>query len=389
MKTQKLNKTQELNKTDFKVLFAAFFGIFFFGMAFLVMGAVLPSLTKAFSLTAAQESTLASVLPLGVLVGSAIFGPVIDRYGYKLLLVSATAIGVLGLELLAFAESYSLIVFSIALIGLCGGMLNGSTSAIVSDISSDKSRTSNLFLLGMVYCIGAFTIPLIMASMSEKFSYGPIVACAGGVMFLSLIYHLIIPFPEAKCKQGVSLKSVIKMIKEPTLIIFSFALFFQSALEGISNNWIAKYLMSGAKAFPEKQALYALSFILVGLAISRFALVFISRVASSKAIILSSMACAAAGTILIMTTHSTAVAIIGTTLLGMGLAATFPVVFGILGSKYSQMSGTAFSFALFIALIGNSLLNKLVGTLGASSLPIVTLCSIVMLVALFMWGLKR
>lgn len=373
-------------KTNIKVLFAAFFGIFFFGMAFLVYGAILPSLTATFDFTQGQESTLASILPIGVLVGSALFGPIIDRYGYKLLLIFATAIGVTGLEVLAFTTSFPIITLAIFLIGFCGGMLNGSTSAIVSDISSDKSRTSNLFLLGMVYCIGAFTIPLIMASFSEKYSYSPIVAVAGGVMFLSLLYYIIIRFPEAKCKQGVPLKSVIKMIKEPTLIIFSFALFFQSALEGISNNWIAKYLMTGTNGFPEEAALYALSFILVGLAISRFVLVFVSRVASPKAIVLTSMILAAAGTLIIMFSPTKIMAIVGTTLLGMGLAATFPVAFGILGAKYSQMSGTAFSFALFIALIGNSLLNKLVGTLGAQTLPYVTLVSIVMLVALFMWG---
>ncbi|MDD2595945.1 MAG: MFS transporter [Bacteroidales bacterium] len=376
----------EQQKTNIKVLVAAFLGIFFFGMAFLVMGAILPSLTEAFSLSKEQESTLASILPLGVLFGSMFFGPIIDRYGYKLLLIAATAIGVAGLEILAFSSLFSVIVIAVFMIGFCGGMLNGSTSAIVSDISSDKARTSNLFLLGMVYCIGAFTIPWIMATMSENFTYTPIVAVAGAVMFLSLLYYLIIPFPEAKCKQGVPFKSVLKMIKEPTLIIFSFALFFQSALEGISNNWAAKFLSSPQVGFSTETALYALSFILVGLAISRFVLVFVSRMASSRVIVITSMLLAAVGTVCLMIAETNTVAIVGTTLLGMGLAATFPVTFGILGAKYSSMSGTAFSFALVIALIGNTLLNKLVGVLGAESLPIVILCSIACLIVLFLIG---
>ena len=50
------------------------------------------------------------------------------------------------------------------------------------------------------------------------------------------------------------------------------------------------------------------------------------------------------------------------------------------------MSGTAFSFALTIALIGNTLLNKLVGTLGTGSLLYVMLGSIVLLVVLFLIG---
>lgn len=148
-------------------LAAAFIGIFFFGMAFLVLGAVLPSLKEALNLTDSQVSTLTSLLPFGVLLGSLVFGLVIDRYGYKILLVSATAFGVAGLELFAFSSGMAGLIAGVVLIGLCGGMLNGSTNALVSDISEDKSRTSNLFILGLVYCLGAFTIPLLMASASK------------------------------------------------------------------------------------------------------------------------------------------------------------------------------------------------------------------------------
>ena len=376
------------NKTNVKVLIAAFLGIFFFGMAFLVMGAVLPSLSARFSLTPSNESTLASILPLGVLFGSLVFGPIIDRYGFKLLLICATIIGVIGLEGLAYSTEFPLIVGSIFLVGFSGGMLNGSTSAIVSDISSDKARTSNMFVLGVVYCLGAFTIPMIMGSLSKTFTYTPIVAVAGGIMFLSLIYYFAIHFPEAKCKQGVPIKGVIKMIKEPTLIILSFVLFFQSALEGISSNWVSSYLSSPAVGFPSDVALYALSFIMIGLAISRCVLAVGSRFISNEVIILSSMGVTAIGTILLMIAETSTMAIIGTTLLGMGLAATFPVILGIIGEKYRHLSGTAFSFALVIALIGNTLINMLVGRLGPGSLPIVILCSVVMLVILFIIGSK-
>ena len=133
-------------------------------------------------------------------------------------------------------------------------------------------------------------------------------------------------------------------------------------------------------------ALVASIFIPVGLAISRGSLIGISKKVSSRTIVLVSMAIAVAGILALFSAESAIMAIIGTTLIGMGLAATFPATFGILGEKYSEMSGTAFSFALTIALIGNTLLNKLVGTLGTGSLPYVMLGSIVLLVVLFLIG---
>jgi MFS family permease len=61
------------------VLAAGFSGMIFFGVAFVIMGAVLPSLIEKFQLDTTVASTLAGLLPLGILLGSVLFGPVIDR----------------------------------------------------------------------------------------------------------------------------------------------------------------------------------------------------------------------------------------------------------------------------------------------------------------------
>jgi MFS family permease len=366
-------------KTNIKVVIAAQVGIFFFGVVFFVLGTILKSL----GLTAAQNSTLASLLPLGVLIGSLVFGPITDRYGYKILLIVASAMGVAGLEILAFTNSFGAMVTAILLIGTCGGMLNGSTSALISDSSEGKARTSNLFVLGLVYCIGAIVITLIMTIFYEKVDYHKILMLMGLLMAAAMLYFIVIKFPEAKCKQGISFKSVINMIKEPTLLIFSFALAFQSGLEAIAAIWTSKYLED--VGYVGKMALMASIFIPVGLAISRASLIVISRKVSSKAIVLISMAIATVGIICFLIADNIVMTFIGTTLIGMGLAATFPATFGILGEKYSEMSGTAFSFALTIALTGNILLNILVGALEGS-FPYVMLGSIILLVVLFLIG---
>lgn len=379
----------ENQKTNVKVVAAAFIGIFFFGVAFLVLGAVLPSLKGALALTDAQASTLASTLPLGTLLGSLVFGPVIDRRGYKILLAIATALGIVGMELLAFTGSFNVAVCAVALIGVCGGMLNGSTNALVSDSSSDRTRTSNIFILGLVYCLGAYAITaIISAATKASLPYAEILKWTGVIMAVSLVYYLVIRFPEAKCKQGVPVKDMLKMAAEPTLLIFGFTLFFQSGLEGMANNWTSTFLGTPEKGFSIEAAGKALTFIPIGLAISRALLSVISRFASNKAIVLVSMCFAAAGEVLIWTASSEPVVMAGAIVLGMGLAATFPVCFSILGEKYKQMSGTAFSVALVIALIGNTILNKIVGALGASSLPVVILVAIVCLVGFFLTGCK-
>ncbi len=71
------------------IFWAACIGILFFGISITTLGSVVPGLKLKFGLDEIASGTLFSILPFGLLVGSLIFGPLCDRYGYKLLLALA------------------------------------------------------------------------------------------------------------------------------------------------------------------------------------------------------------------------------------------------------------------------------------------------------------
>jgi len=370
------------NRTNRQVLAAGFIGMFFFGVAFVVMGAVLPSLISRFSLNTALASTLAGLLPFGILLGSMLFGPVIDRYGYKNLMIAASIITIIGLEMLAFCTKIVEVRLSIFIIGLGGGMLNGLTNALVSDVSSDHFKASNLSMLGVFYTLGAITIPLLFASHSKTFSYPPFVAGAGVLMSLSVIYYFFVAFPKAKYRQGFPVKKILKMAKEPTILILSFVLFFQSGLEGISNNWIPSY-MELYKGFTAETSLYALSFVVIGIGIGRLLLSFLLKSISKMTILTISMLLAIIGIILLSLSKTNAAAITGTLFMGFGFASTFPIILGEIGEHYKEISGTAFSFAFVIALTGNTLINLLVGVIDLKAFPVLVITCILMITILY------
>lgn len=107
------------------VFTAACIGMCFFGVSMITLGAVLPSLIAKLNLSGLQTTSLVTFLPLGMLAGSLIFGPIVDRFGHKALLVPSCIIVLLGMEGLAFFESVPLLQASIVGIGLGGGILNG------------------------------------------------------------------------------------------------------------------------------------------------------------------------------------------------------------------------------------------------------------------------
>lgn len=369
------------------VLAAGFTGMVFFGVAFVIMGAVLPSLIKKFALDTSVASTLAGLLPLGVLLGSILFGPVIDRFGYKWLIISASIVTISGLQMLAFVEGITMVRFSIFLIGLGGGVLNGLTNALVSDISSDKDRASNLSILGVFYTVGAIAIPLLFATLSKNIPYNSIVSGAGAIMCLSVLYYTTVSFPKAKFKQGFPIGKIISMAKEPAILLLSFTLFFQSGLEGISNNWIPTYLESEA-GIDSQQAMLALTSIIVGIGVGRLVLGVLLRILSKSLILIISMVISALGITIITLIPGFATALVGTFMMGLGFASTFPVILGEIGQKYKEISGTAFSFALVIALTGNTLLNLLVGVVSLGSFHLIVIGSAGAIIILYLTNLS-
>ena len=369
-------------KTNGSVLAAGFIGMTFFGLAFVVMGAVLPSLITRFSLDNAVASTIAGLLPVGILVGSLMFGPIVDRYGYKMLIVCSSVVTAIGLEMLAFSSEVSLIRLSIFLIGLGGGSLNGLTNALISDASNDHSRASNLSILGIFYALGAITVPLIYAPLSKSVPYTTIVSFAGALVALSVLYFLFVKFPEEKQKQGVPFGKLLTLAKEPVMLLLSFVLFFQSGLEGILNSWISTY-MNTVKGLNTEFALYALGFISVGILTSRILTSYLLKVFPKLTILTISMLITSLGMGLIVLADSKFSAIAGTFTMGLGYASTFPIVLGTIGDKFKEISGTAFSFALVIGLTGNTLLNLLVGIVPMAAFPVIVLVSAFMVILLF------
>ena len=76
-------------KNNLAAFVAACAGMFLFGVTLITLGSVATDLKVKLQLNGIAAGTLFSILPFGILTGSLIFGPVCDRYGYKLLLILA------------------------------------------------------------------------------------------------------------------------------------------------------------------------------------------------------------------------------------------------------------------------------------------------------------
>ncbi len=373
------------------VFSAACLGMFLFGIVLISLGAILPSITARFVIDEITAGTLATLLPFGILAGSIIFGPVVDRYGYKNMLIICSLLVLIGLEGIAFASEFYILQISIFLIGFGGGVLNGGTNALVADIS-DEGKGANLSLLGVFFGIGALGTPILLGALSKSYQYDSILAGVGIFILLPAFYFLFVKFPKPKQPQGLPIKQGVGLIKETSLLLLGFVLFFESGLEGIVNNWTTTYLINDLKTEPDK-ALFALSYFVVGMTVTRLLLGGILKKISSYKVLYACIAIAFAGTTILMFTSSYSTAIFGLVLLGIGFAAAFPVVLGYIGDIYKHLSGTAFSIALVIALSGNMIINYATGVIaqayGIKYFTAVLLISLILITIILSFALKN
>jgi len=333
-----------------------------FGIVVTTLGAVLPSIIQRLGLDRTEAGSLLSLMTLGILVGSLVFGPVVDRRGYRGMLVAAVVLIALGLEGIAFAQSMAPLAVSAVVIGFGGGVMNGGTTALVADISAE-GRAAALSYLGVFFGIGAFGVPFVLGLLSERFSDTGVVAGIGGLVALVLAYYATIRFPEPKQPQGFPLRHAAALLRDPVLVLLGIVLFFESGMEITVGGWTATYV-NQELGLSSQRALYLLSLYWLGMTGGRFLSGWLLTRVSTVAVLLSFLGVAFVGALTLIGARTTAAAGVGTLLAGAGFAAVFPVILGYVGDRYERLSGTAIGVALVMALMGGTTMPYVAGALG-------------------------
>ena len=371
-----------------QVFAAACIGMLVFGIMFITLGSILPSLASKFILDEVKSGTLTSILPIGVMAGSLLFGPIVDRYGYKILLIITTLLIIPAFEGIAFTDSLFLLQVCIFVIGWGGGILNGATNALVSDISTGHKGAS-LSLLGAFFGFGALGMPLLLGVLSKHFNYTDILSSVGLVFILVVIFFIATTFPVPKQAQGFPIKEGIKLLKDQGILLIGLFLFFQSGTEALANNWTTTFLQKGIN-ISGQGSLYILTLYVAGLTVARLILGFVLKVISSFRLMLLSLFLSLIGSFILLTAQNYSQSLIAYIIMGIGFSAGFPVMLGYAGQLYPNLSGTAFGIVLVIGLIGNTIINYLFGFIshsyGIHLLPLLLLitavCRIIILILL-------
>ena len=336
------------------VFVAACAGMAFFGVTMLSLA---PILGKLNALVGEGALSLPSTMSIGIILGTVLFGPVVDRFGYKGLLIASSILALAGIQGLARFTQLPLLHGSMFCLGLGGGILNGLTNAVVSDIYDDDKRGGRLGVLGAFYCIGALLWTLLNYFIAD---YNIPLNAISVVMALFIVFFCVTAFPKAKPSGSVSVSKSLGLLKYPALLLFAVVLFFESGFEGCSGSYTVEFF-NQTTPMGTKAATLAMTWFTVGMMAGRFPLGAIQRRLKALGTLYTYLGVALAGVVLFTLCNGPVGAYIAMARIGFGVGATVPVVLNYIGGAFRDQSGTAMSIAIFIALLGQFTFNRLTG----------------------------
>src|SRR2546423_4393905 len=200
-----------------------------FGIVLTTLGATLPDTIARFGIGKPEAGSLLSLLSVGVLAGSIVFGPLVDRRGYKAMLIVAFATIIGGLETIAFASSLGVLRVAILLTGFTGGLVNGAANALVADVSPSQ-RGAAMTFVGGFFGVGAAGVPLVLATLSGSFSQRALLAVIGAFVAIPLACTAATPFPIAKQPHAFPVADARPLLHDPVLLLMGAMLCLESGM---------------------------------------------------------------------------------------------------------------------------------------------------------------
>ncbi len=343
---------------DFNMLIvAAVMAIFVYGMIAAMLGSILPDLSKRFSLTPAQNGTIAMTQAIGLVIGSLLQGPLIDLQGKKVGMVLGLGLIALALFLLPRSKGFSSIRLYMLILGVGGGIIVAGANALVNDVKTDNP-TALFNGFNTFFGLGGIATPFIAANLLGGNSFR-LCNLTAALTVATLALHSATDMPLPTGVVQFQFSDVPALLANPGLFLPAMLLFLYVAAEVGVWNWLVKHLI--AQGIPEKKALNILSFgFALGLLAGRLVVAVIPPIPATTLLMVSSIMIAVT-TYLMLQFKDANLAWAMVFLAGVAMAPVFPTALSLVGAKFPTGTATAIGAAVTCGWLGLVASSPIIG----------------------------
>jgi MFS transporter, FHS family, glucose/mannose:H+ symporter len=342
---------------------AACAGMFIFGLVLALLGTLfgLPAMRERLGVDLAQQGDLFLLLFAGVCFATVAVGPLIDRFGNKLVLLISAVLVTVALVEFAAAKSMLAAVVAALIIGLGGGGLNTSCNVLTSELyGGNRGRMLNL--LGIFYGFGALFVPLLAASITSLLPMSRLLLVTAVLPAIGAVAYAVLPFPPAREGHGMTWREVLEVVRYPGLLLFGIALFVESGNEAVLAGWTSTYLgEAGAKA---QLATWILAGYWAGLMLGRLTATRLLHYFRDVQLVLLSALGSMAGCAILLGARSVPLLAAAVFFTGFAFSAIYPTTLAMIGDRYQRYAGTVFGVLFAMGLAGGAVFPWAVGQIS-------------------------
>jgi FHS family glucose/mannose:H+ symporter-like MFS transporter len=346
------------NQTSTPYLMAtACAGLFTYGVVASFLGATQPELIARSGFDLTRAGSLFSFLYIPQVPMVFLAGPLIDRFGKKLVLAAGFLCSAAALIGMAYSPGYALLGVLLFILGLGSCSAMAAANTLIPDLYPENP-SSGLNMGGIFFGVGAAFFPWLVAVMTHRFVTS--LWCIALLVGLVAIVALVQKFPPASMAGGFDWDQAVSLVINPAVIILACVLFFYTALEVSTNGWIRTFLEKDLAASPESSKIILTAFWIMMMAGRLIASQVVKRVRGPQ-LVLGSAAGAIVGLLLIALASNVLMATAGAILCGLCYGPVFPTTAGTASTYFSRIFGTVFGMLMAFALLSGTVVPLAIG----------------------------
>ncbi|MDQ6652765.1 MAG: MFS transporter [Acidobacteriota bacterium] len=323
-------------------------GFVLIGIVNTLLGPILPLLSARWRLDDAGAGALFFVQSAGAIVGSALCGLLIKRFGFLPLLVAGFGLMAVSTACLGF-ESWVAGVLSISGTGLSLGLTIPTINLLISELNIGR-RAAALNLLNLAWGVGAVSGPVLVPTLSRSVGFTIALVCVATPLIVIgiLIGRSSVLLPFALTAGEATRSGVLRLWMTPYALLTAALVFVNIGTESATGGWIASYVQ---RLGPSSQFSWSVapSLFWAGLLMGRAAAPFVLRRIRDTRMVLLGMFVAVSGLVIILLGTTITTVLIGVGVTGLGLAPVFPTTIALFTERFghdaTRLTGTLFILA--------------------------------------------
>jgi fucose permease len=337
------------------LILSAVLAIFVYGLIAPILGALLPT----YSLNADQQSTLAMLQAIGLVVASLLAGPLADIKGTKVAVLIGLGLILASLGAAPNAGGYAGLLVAYFALGIGGGTVVIGANALAGAVDPSR-RASVLNFLNLFFGLGGIITTYIA---SERIDPAIVCYSIAALTAVAFFVNAGTKMPPASGEAGFRVNEVPVLFSRPPLILLSFLLFLYVSCEVGVWNWLKLYLIEAH--FDERTAGHVVSYgFAFGILLGR---VIVSRILIKVPVLTVTLTAAiliAVTTYATLELSSTTAITIAVFCAGLSMAPVFPTTLAITGDTFHRGTATAMGIVITSGWIGLAVSSRIIGALA-------------------------